>query len=145
MAQGSLDRLVRILAAVICAGALLSCSGSARMVREATYPPEFRYISDAEIESVMWNLAGRVHDLERLTKASEPDFASLSAVLSQIDVSARHLESDGGGSNHPYFETELKKFLGLVQRAKLDLRRTPLQITSSEEVWRACSGCHSRS
>ncbi len=125
--------------------ALAACGQNARVLRLATYPPDFRYISDAEIESVMWRLAGRVHQLERLVATAEPDLPAISNVLERIEHEAGQLEADGASSNHPYLDSRLQEFLGHVRHARMGLRRDPPEITTADEVWRACSGCHDRS
>ena len=130
----------------ICSCALLvSCANDAQWLRQATYPPQFQYISEDELASVMWRLAGRVHELERQSELEQPDAAALSTLIGQIESEARRLDSSGSGSNHPYLQSELPKFLEFVARAKLDLQRTPPHIASVDDIWRACAECHSGS
>ncbi len=140
-----LQRVLAGIAALCSATVVLSCGDNARLIRQATYPPAFRYISDAELESVMWRLAGRIHELERMNSVEAPQVAALSALLAKIDADARSLSSQDAGSNHPYLQPRLQEFLEIVGRARLDLQRTPPRRATVEEVWRACSGCHSRS
>ncbi len=131
----------------------LSCANDAQWVRQATYPPQFRYISDEEMASVMWRLAGRVHELERhlgdqLKREGEhspPDVTALLASLARIEKEARRLDSQGRASNHPYLQPKLRDFLAIVERAKLDLQRDPPHFATVDEVWRACSECHESS
>ncbi|MDP6979570.1 MAG: hypothetical protein QF570_13370 [Myxococcota bacterium] len=131
--------------------AFVGCTEMMGTMRRATYPPSFRYISNAELESVMWRLAGRVHELERLTtggaageEGAAPNVPAIARVLERIEHEARALESEGGGSTHPYFSEQLHTFLGHVQHARASLRHDPPVITSADEVWRACAGCHNR-
>lgn len=145
MARRRSLRLTWVVTAICCCAVVSSCGNNARWLRQATYPPEFRYISDDEIESVMWRLAGRVHELEQRSDSAEPDVPALSALLDQVEAEARRLDARGGGSNHPYLQSKLQEFLKVVERAKLDLQRNPARIATVEDVWRACSGCHSRS
>lgn len=124
---------------------MLGCQRNAALLRLTTYPPDFRYISDDEIESVMWRLAGRVHELERVAATDEPEVETLLAILDRIEAEAHTLESTGGGSNHPYLQAKLRTFLSKVQRSQVGLRSDPPRVTTVDEVWRACSGCHERS
>ncbi len=153
MKQAGSRRSKRVVALVVGVGlAAMSfgCADTARMMRRATYPPDFQYISDAELESVMWRLAGHVHALERLTQTAggtprpDPDAAAMARVLDNIEREARALESEGSGSTHPYFAERLETFLGHVTHAQRGLRRDPPVLTSADEVWRACAGCHNR-
>jgi hypothetical protein len=154
------------LALVLLLAALwVACSQSAS-IRSTTYPRNFQYLSDEELESVMWRLAGRVYELERLSTHSEPDYPAMATVLERIDHEARQLrsdrvgptrprlqsklqdffrQSDGVGSTHPYLQSKLQDFLQHVERARMDLRRSPPIATNVDDVWRACSGCHERS
>ena len=135
---------VGAISAICCAIVPLSCGGSTPFLRLAPNPPDFRYISNAELESVMWQLAGQIHELERLTQHQEPQAAELSALLHRIEAAARTLNRNGDASNHPYLQNELDKFLGMIERADRDLQRTPPEIVHVDDVWRACSGCHAR-
>ncbi len=131
--------------AICCCALVAACANDARWIRQSTYPPQFRYISDDELASVMWRLAGRVHELERQSESAQPDLTLLSALLGQIELEARGLDSQGAGSNHPYLDSKLQDFLEIVARARLDLQRTPPHIASVDDVWHACSGCHAGS
>jgi hypothetical protein len=131
-----------LVLAICCVALIASCANDAKTIRKATYPPQFRYISDDEIASVMWRLAGRVHELERQTELESPDPVALSALLRQIESEARRLDSGEAGSNHPYLHSKLEDFLQIVARARLDLQRDPPRIATADEVWLACSGCH---
>lgn len=142
-------RRVAPLLGLVSAVALVlgGCGESGRFLRRATYPPNFRYISAAELESVMWRLAGRVHELERLAKPPEGepvDSEAMARVLTFIEREARALEAEGAGSTHPYFDERLDVFLGHVAHARRGLRRTPPVVTSVDDVWQACAGCHDR-
>ncbi len=149
---GPLSKCISIW--VVALSALLlfvGCGETMRAMRRATYPPSFRYISDAELESVMWRLAGRVHQLEQLTAPSgtgegdtAPNVAAIARVLERIEHEARALESEGAGSTHPYLSDRLDTFLGHIEHARASLRRDPPVVTSADEVWRACAGCHNR-
>ncbi|MFT5444566.1 MAG: hypothetical protein ACI8W3_003623 [Myxococcota bacterium] len=138
---------VALALALLVGVAAFGCNQNARLLRATTYPPSFRYISDGEIESVMWRLASSVHQLESAgdtNDGNDADVASVSRLLLQIERDAKTLSSNGASSNHPYLQTNLQEFLGLVAKARRDLLRTPPQTITSDDVWRACSGCHNR-
>ena len=138
-------RSIWLSIAICCCALLVACANDAQWLRQSTYPPQFRYISDDELASVMWRLAGRVHELERQSNSEQLDVTALSVLLGQIESEARGLDSGGAGSNHPYLDSKLQDFLDIVARARLNLQRSPPQIATVEDVWHACSGCHARS
>ncbi len=144
MKPGRARQALGAVVALCCTVAASSCGDNARLIRRATYPPAFRYIANDEIESVMWRLAGRIHELERMSSAADPEVAAMSTLLTRIETEARSLSGGDAGSNHPYLQSRLREFLDVVGRARLDLQRSPPRMASVDDVWRACSGCHAR-
>ncbi|MBW2272094.1 MAG: hypothetical protein JRG96_02385 [Deltaproteobacteria bacterium] len=128
----------------------LACADSqpARDVRQYTYSPDFRYISQEELQSAMWQLAAEVAQLDRLLLAEQdpelmpPPPEKLDAVLGRIEGKARRLHSGARSSNHPLLNDHLDRFMKTVKRARLDLQRDPPQYAASGAVAGACAQCH---
>lgn len=65
--------------------ALSGCGDFAARVRRHTYPPNFHYITDAQLRSTMWRLAFHARELRERMSSAE-DVAAHRAVI------LRHLE-----------------------------------------------------
>jgi hypothetical protein len=50
---------------------LLGCADFAGWVRQYTYPPTFRYITDEQLRSTMWRLAYHSRELRELMTSAE--------------------------------------------------------------------------
>lgn len=144
MSRETVHASIRMIAGLACVSMLLSCEGNARLFGATTYRPSFRAFGHSTIETVMWRLAGHVHELESLTRDPEAEIGRYSTILMQIEDTARSLESDGGGANHPYFKSELAKFLAVVEGVNQGLKHSPTETAVVDEVWRACTKCHAR-
>ena len=130
----------------VCLFALTACNDVASTVRKVTYPPDFKYVTEAELRSNMQRLA---YNLEALDQAlasaeSEPAERQRRAVdaLTNIARVATDLRAGDAGSNHPFLQDYMGTFASQVGRARIAASLNPPDYYPAGKVAGACTSCH---
>jgi len=120
--------------------------GAFETTRRHTYPPTFNYISDAQLESAMWQLAAGIRQLS--------DTFDLGAPLSQgqrvgvietirgMEAAATRLGPEGWPSNHRKISDELGHFREQLANARRAVARDPPSYRLARDLPVACLACH---
>ena len=130
---------------VLVAGAAgVSCVDAAR-IRQVTYPPSFHYITKAEIQGTMGELAGLIVELDALMARPEAmtpaDEARVVAILGEMDRLAKQLKS-GARSNHPRIDRAAPWLQRDIALALSHARAKPPSYYYAGTVSGACTYCH---
>ncbi len=151
--QGSAGRSTRSIARRI--GALLvplvgvvalACAEEGLApLRAVTYPPDFHYLTRAEIQGTMGEFARAVDALDRILAreggAGAEDRDTVVGLLEQLRLQARHLEQ-GAESNHPGLHQDAARFTRDVDRALVGARRDPPDYSGTARITGSCTACH---
>lgn len=133
---------------ILLAGLLLTLSGCndfAAAVRQVTYPPDFRYVTDAELRSRMNMLAYQLQQLDGALAVSDPAVPDQEAVvdsLRQIERISSQLQAGDAGASHPFLENDMPAFVSQVNRALLAASQDPPRYYHAGRIVGACAGCH---
>jgi hypothetical protein len=115
-------------------------------MRRHTYPPDFRYITRAELRSTMADLAQRVAELDGLMRAEGPIDAArraeIARLLGELERSANALDEQGWRTNHPRIDQNLPAFVRDVRLAREGVEREPPSYYLAGSVAGACTYCH---
>jgi len=139
-AHRALSASLASLAGLACADAPLD------RLREHTYPPTFRYITDAQLHSAMWALADHASRLDRVMRdpaaAGEDLQSQVIAQLAGMERAAATLGPPGWPSNHPHVSRNLASFERDVEAARHAAELDPPNYFLAGSVSGACMHCH---
>lgn len=137
--------LVLLLVLLLVLQALGCADEGLAPLRAVTYPPDFHYLTRAEIQGTMAEFARSVDALDRiLAQAGGPGAADRDAVvgiLEQLRLQARHLEQ-GEDSNHPGLHQDASRFTRDLDRALVGVRREPPDFSGTARIAGSCTACH---
>ncbi|MCB1670762.1 MAG: hypothetical protein R3F41_15985 [Gammaproteobacteria bacterium] len=135
-----------ITGVIVLVMSLSACGGAARLIRQATYPPDFNYVSGDELRSSMDQLG---YQLQRLDQALAPaetgqdvSQQEVLSVLGDIERIGTNLRAGEGGSNHPFLEDHMNDFVVQVGRARIAARMDPPSYYLAGRVAGGCVNCH---
>jgi len=126
---------------------VLGCRGSASRIRDYTYPPDFRYIEQHELDTAMGRLAVAVERLNGRLRTSQTGDAGVQeavvAELGEIGVIAGQL-AGGVGTNHPWLDQHLGAFQQDIELARRAATHDPPNYYLAGNIAGACGYCHQR-
>ena len=121
---------------------LCACSNFASVVRKATYPPEFKYVSGDELRGNMQKLAFRLQELDLALNSLTPDQQAVLESLRQIERIGSSMQAGEAGSNHPFLEDYMQNFVSQVSQAKQAAALNPPRYYRAGQVAGGCLSCH---
>jgi hypothetical protein len=132
---------VLVVATVLTIGA---CSDPGAMIRKATYPPDFKYVSGQELRSRMNQLAYQVQLLDgALADSSNPaQRQEVLDTLRNIERIGVSLRAGEAGSNHPFLKDFMGNFVSDVSQARLAVSMDPPRYYIAGRVAGGCVNCH---
>lgn len=144
--RARLARLGRAIGSLACVLAVAACADRGLApVRAMTYPPDFHYITRAELQGTMAEFARDVAALDALLTreggATAADPAAVVGILEHLRAQAAALER-GSDSNHPYLQHGTERMLRDIQRALDGARRDPPDYTWTARLTGGCTACH---
>jgi hypothetical protein len=118
-------------------------------MRSGTYPPDFEYISQDQLKSVMWQMARDSRDLEKLLAqpgpVSEPDRRHVLELLTSLYDESGRLGGEGARTNHPLLDQDRDRFRADIATAQRGVESQPPSYEVARTVSAACVHCHNRS
>jgi hypothetical protein len=133
-------RLARVT--LVLTVATLGCS----TVRQATYPPDFRYVDTAALDAAMGRLA---HDVIAIDKAlaqrqdvDPVNQEKVVALLVDMQSATREVASSGARTNHPVLDRHFEQFQDLLARALAEVKSKPPRYYLAGNVTGGCLACH---
>jgi len=136
-----------VFAPLLLAGLLAGCDELPALLRRHTYPPNFKYISQAQLHSAMWQLADQVTDVDRVMHApgmSEPERrAEVERMLTDMLATTHALQVQGRPTNHPVIGEHLDGFERDLNQALVGVKAEPPNYYLVGTVSGACLSCHS--
>ena len=126
--------------------ALVGCNDFAATLRQFTYPPDFTYVSSAQLQSSMQHLAYRLQQLDLVlaTEAAEPPGMqqNIEDLLREIERIGSGLQAGEAGSNHPFLQDDMATFLASVRQARMAAALNPPRYYMAGRVSGGCVNCH---
>ncbi len=113
---------LRPLVVTMIALLLVACNDLASTFRTFTYPPDFTYVSRAELDSRMHQLAYELQQLD-LALAAEHDGPpglqqQVIGILRDIERIGGNLQAGEAGSNPPFFQAQIASVRGWARQAR---------------------------
>jgi hypothetical protein len=126
---------------------LTACADVPALLRRHSYPPNFKYITDAQLHSVMWQLAADVNALDALMRRPGPIDAprrmEVERLLTAMRDASGTLEVQGRPTNHPLISDHLSDFRRNLVQALNGVESEPPNYYLVGAVSGACLPCHS--
>jgi hypothetical protein len=125
---------------------LVGCGETAALIRRATYPPDFNYVSGQELRSSMDQLGFQLQRLDEalaLEAAGQPvSQPQVLDILANIERIGGNLRAGDSGSNHPFLEDHMTDFVVEVGRARIAASQNPPSYYQAGRVAGGCVNCH---
>lgn len=138
----SIFRIVSLLIMVV---GLSSCNNFGDSVRKVTYPPDFKYVTGAELRSHMQLLAYELQQLDATMgqgDISNIDQKVVLDILRRIESLVVNLKAGDAGSNHPYLQDFMGEFANTVGQAKIAAGLSPPRYYMAGRISGGCVNCH---
>jgi len=145
MLQNILLRNILLLAVVFtisgCADGELTA-----MIRKVTYPPDFKYVTGAELRSNMNKMAYQVQLLDSALIANEatPESQQKKVLdaLKKIEKISSSLQAGDAGSTHPFLQDYMPYFVSGVSLARHNASLNPPDYYLAGRITGGCVNCH---
>ena len=137
----------RFLSVALVAVAFSGCSNLPASMRNLTYAPDFKYVSQDELRSDMQKLAYQLQQLDlALADAGKNQTSTqqqrvLEALRSMETIGAG-LEAGNSGSNHPFLEDYMSNFVSAISQARSAAALDPPRYYLAGRVSGGCTNCH---
>ena len=138
-------RVILLLTAILI---MNGCDDFSAVVRKATYPPDFKYVTGQELRSRMDELAFQLQLLNKaLVESHEGQSESdqqqqVLGILSNIERIGSSLQAGEAGSNHPFLQDYMKNFLSIVSKARYSASLKPPSYYYVGRIAGGCISCH---
>jgi len=123
-----------------------ACDNFAALMRQATYPPDFRYVSGQELRSNMDQLAFQLQQLDgalgAATDNQDAQQVQVLRILGNMERIGTELRAGDSGSNHPFLEDHMGDFVSNVTQARVAASLSPPRYYMAGRVAGACVNCH---
>ena len=126
------------------AASLPGCAAFLDRMRQHTYPPSFDYISDEQIDSVMWQLARDSKQIDKLVHVpggpSADQRAEIERLLGVMLEASKKLGDER--TNHALIDEHRDAFQADLEAARRGVQSEPPNYTLTENIAGACVRCH---
>lgn len=115
------------------------------VIRSATYPPEYIYLTDKELQSAMGDMATSLSSIDRLLDSSTLNYVPTLKIIAHLNNMLSVTNSLGEGNidtNHLLLNAHLDEFQTSLQSAKTDLQKRPPDYLRVGKLIGTCSACH---
>ena len=130
------------LLAVIVIASTIGCE----TIRELTYPKDFTYIEDKEVEALMRRMGQSVGKLDQLVAEAKPSDTEqqqkIIAELNKLEAIATRLSGDHTQTNQFVIGDHIEGFMSDLGNAKMFASMTPPRYDRVNYVTNECAKCH---
>lgn len=131
-----------ILLAVVIVAGIAGCA----QIRQLTYPEDFVYLENKEVESLMQNMGDSIERLNLLvTDVSDSDADQQQKIVAELDTIERLAIRLSGGhkqTNQFFIGDHIQKFISEVGTAKMFANSDPPKYNKAREINNSCQQCH---
>ena len=125
---------------------LSGCADSASTLRNFTYPSDFKYVSRVELRTTMGVLAHNLNRLNNTLAIDDPTQAieqqQVQQILSDIENAAQQLDARSVGSNHPFLQDQMGRFVDDILQARIAASLNPPNYYYAGRIAGGCVNCH---
>jgi hypothetical protein len=115
-------------------------------IRKLTYPPDFTYLEQSEVESLMRQMGEGIARLDQLiAEASKSDVAQqqqIIAELSELEKIATRLSGGHTQTNQIVINDHIEQFITDLGTAKMFAKISPPNYNKAEQIGSSCHECH---
>lgn len=126
---------------------LTACNGVLKGVRSVTYPPDFNYISRAELTDTMQQFALYTTLLDQSLRdsanISEEQRETAISILGKMEKLSLNLGTETLSSNHSVVSFNIDQFRQNISEARKGLQQQPPNYYLAGSVSAYCLNCHS--
>jgi len=123
----------------------ISCENVASRLREYTYPPDFRYISQEQLRSTMWQLAYHSRELNQLLRSPDTTLQNRTEIVDQLrSMEEAAAALSGWPTNHPVVDKNLPNFRQDLKIARESVEREPPNFLPAASLSHGCAYCHGK-
>ena len=144
-----LQRTLTVLRVILLSAIILAISGCndfAAVVRQVTYPPDFKYVSGQDFRSRMDQMAFQLQLLDRALAENNTgqsiEQQQVLGFLRSIERVASSLQAGEAGSSHPFLQDFMKDFVADVEQARNTAAMDPPSYYFAGRLAGGCVNCH---
>jgi hypothetical protein len=145
----NIQRSPTVLRAILLFSTVLAiggCSDFAAVVRKATYPPDFKYVTGQELRSRMDQMAFQLQLLDQALAENNSERSvqqqQVLGSLRNIERIASSLQAGEAGSSHPFLQDFMKEFVADVAQARNTAALDPPRYYFAGRIAGGCVNCH---
>lgn len=139
-------RVLGLVTALALGAGLLGCAKIGSFMRPLTYGPNFDYITQEQLKSVMWQLARDVNRIDALVNdpagVGPEQRDEIARLLVIMEDATGRLGREGIRTNHPLVDEHRDQFRADLAAARRGVSAEPPSYTLTREVSGACLHCH---
>ena len=138
--------ILALVMGVAVGSSLVACAKVTEWMRPHTYGPNFDYILDVQIDSVMWQLARDVKRIDKLTHdpagVGPEQRDEIARLLVMMVDATDQLGKQGVRTNHPLIDEHRDQFRADLEAARRGVLSQPPSYRLAEDTSAACMRCH---
>lgn len=131
-----------VLLVIVIVASMVGCE----QIRKLTYPKDFTYLEQSEVDSLMQQMGEGIMRLNQLTaEASVSDVSQqqkIIAELSELDRIATRLSGGHKQTNQIVINDHIEQFISDVGTAKMFAKTNPPKYFKAEALGHSCQQCH---
>jgi len=136
------ERLTLIILATVISFSIFGCAE----IRKLTYPENFTYIEEKEVENLMHKMNESIGRLDQLVAEASPSDTDqqekIIAELSKLERIAIKLSGENKQTNQFVISDHIEGFTTDISTAKMFARLDPPKYHKVTHVVNACGECH---
>lgn len=131
-----------VLLAIVIVASMVACA----QIRKLTYPPDFTYLEQSEVESLMRQMGEGMTQLDQLiAQASKSDVDQQQKIiteLGELEKIATRLSGGHTQTNQIVINDHIEQFIADLGTAKMFAKMEPPSYNKAEQIGGSCHECH---
>ena len=131
-----------VLVAMLIIASMVACA----QIRQLTYPPDFTYLEQSEVESLMRQMGEGITRLDQLiaesSKSDVDQQQNIIAELSSLEKIATRLSGGHTQTNQIVINDHIEQFMADLGTAKMFAKMNPPNYKKAELIGSSCHECH---
>lgn len=128
------------------ATAVIASLAGCDQIRKVTYPQDFTYLDEKEVDALMQKMSESMGRLDRLVAEASPEDtvqqAAIITELNKLENTATRLSGGHTQTNQFVISEHIEGFISDIGTAKMFANMDPPKYYKVEYVTHACAQCH---
>jgi len=133
--------LTNALVAILLLSGVIGCT----QLRQLTYPEDFTYLENKQVEGLMREMGDSVAKLGQLvskTSPSEIDQKQVLVSLSELENITSRIIGGHAETNQVFISEHIEQFVSDIGTAKMFVKTNPPNYSKARDITNSCQECH---